>query len=112
MSKNHGAITASEARPAFLKARPGDVVIVWEHPELMGTDCSDWWMAEVLYTEGSARDPEAPSLFQVIDIDTGVIRWVNADCIQQLLLPVSKPVTGADRAKPKKKLIKLHGSWS
>ena len=31
----------------------------------------------------------SPSLVQVADVDTGVIRWVNADCIEQILMPIT-----------------------
>ena len=43
-------------------------------------------MAIVLFAEGSARDPRAPSLFQVADIDTGVIQFVNADQVEKVML--------------------------
>ena len=39
--------------------------------------------------EGSARDPKAPSLIHVADVDTGGIRWVSADCIEQILMPTT-----------------------
>ena len=92
MREDHSVLASTEVRPVFLKARSGDVVIVWEHPELAGTDCGEWWMAEILVSEGSPRHPAALSHFQVIDVDTGTIRWVNADCVQQILLPVDKLV--------------------
>ena len=38
-----------------------------------------------------ARDPKVPTLFQISDIDTGVIRWVNADHVQQVVLPFELP---------------------
>ncbi|WP_071991429.1 DUF3104 domain-containing protein [Synechococcus sp. CC9616] len=47
------------------------------------------WFIQVVYLEGSARDHKAPSLAQVADVDTGVIRWVNADCIEQILMPIT-----------------------
>ena len=106
MSEDNSVVTSTGVEPVFLKARSGDVVIVWEHPELIGTDCSGWCMAEILYMEGSARNPAALSLFQVIDVDTGTIRWDNADCVQQILLPVNKPVTSLIKQRPKKKLTK------
>ena len=31
----------------------------------------------------------SPSLVQVADVNTGVIRWVNADCIEQILMPIT-----------------------
>ena len=38
----------------------------------------DWWMAQVIFCEGGARDPKVNSLFQVADVNTGIIRWINA----------------------------------
>ena len=43
-------------------------------------------MATVLFVEGSARDPRAPSLFQVSDIDTGIVQFVNADQVEKMML--------------------------
>ena len=43
-------------------------------------------MATVLFVEGSARDPRAPSLFQVADIDTGTIQFVNADQVERVMI--------------------------
>jgi len=47
-------------------------------------------MGEVIYVEGSARDPKAPSLFQIDDVESGLDRWVNADCGQKVLMPLNK----------------------
>ena len=93
MSVDHSVIRISESEPAFLGVKPGDVVIVWDHPELVDSDTDAWWMGEVIFLEGSARNRKAPTLFQIADVDTGVIRWVNADCVQQVLMPINKPVT-------------------
>ena len=38
-----------------------------------------WRMADVIWVDGGARNPRVPRLFQVADVDTGVIHWVNAD---------------------------------
>ena len=88
MSVDHGVIKANGHAPDFLSAMPGDVVIVWGHPELVDSDTNAWWMGEVLYVEGSARNPKAPSLFQIADVDSGLIHWVNADCVQKILTSV------------------------
>ena len=91
MSVDHGVIPKAQSQRAFLGVFPGDVVVVWDNPNLVDTNSDAWWMGEVIFVEGSARDPKAPSLFQVADVDTGVVRWVNADCVQKVLLPVSQP---------------------
>ena len=33
---------------------------------------------------GGARNPKVPTLFQVADVDTGVINWVNADLVTHI----------------------------
>lgn len=75
--------------PVFLGVKPGDIVVVWDDPRLMETDSTAWWMGEVLFSEGSARDPKMPSLFQVGDVDTGEVQWVNGDCVQKVVMPAS-----------------------
>ena len=42
-------------------------------------------MGDVLCAEGGARDPKAPSLFQIADVDTGEVRWVNADQVTHIV---------------------------
>ena len=39
----------------------------------------EWWMADVTFVECGARNSNVPTLFQVVDVDSGVVRWVNAD---------------------------------
>ena len=39
----------------------------------------DWWMGQVIHFGGAARDPKIPNLFRIVDVNSGVIRWVNAD---------------------------------
>ena len=46
---------------------------------------SDWRMADVIWCDRGARNPKAPSLFQVADVDTGVINWVNADLVTHIV---------------------------
>ena len=46
-------------------------------------DGSDWRMADVIWVDGGARNPKVPTLFQVADVDTGIVTWVNADLIAQ-----------------------------
>ena len=40
-----------------------------------------WRMADVIWVDGGARNPKVPTLFQVADVDTGVINWVNANLV-------------------------------
>ena len=92
MSVDHSVITQPKGqRPVFLSAKSGDVVIVWDDPSLMGSKSTDWWMGQILWVDGGARDPKVPTLFQISDVDTGVIRWINADQVQQIILPFEIP---------------------
>ena len=51
------------------------------------TEKDDWWMGQVIFCEGGARDPKVNSLVQVADVDTGVIRWINTDEVNTSALP-------------------------
>ena len=64
----------------FWPVRVGMTVIV--------EDGGDWRMADVIWVDGGARNPKVPTLFQVADVDTGVINWVNADLVTYILLRV------------------------
>ena len=48
-------------------------------------DGSDWRMADVIWVDGGARNPKVPTLFQVADVDTGTITWVNADLVTHIV---------------------------
>ena len=90
MSVDHGVTKQPQVQPPSLKAVAGDIVIVWGQPELKDSKSNAWWMGEIIYVDGSARNPRAPSLFQIADVDSGVIRWVNADCIQRVRMPLNQ----------------------
>ena len=54
-------------------------------------------MGQVIFSEVSARHPMIPSLFQVADVDTGVIKWINADLVSDVIQsldgwPICAPV--------------------
>ena len=93
MSVDHGDLAVKEQSP-FLHVRPGYFVIVDEDQ----LDKGDWWMGQVIFCEGSARHPRLPSLFQVADVDTGVIKWINADAVLNVIWsmdgwPASMPIS-------------------
>ena len=68
------------AAPRFLGVRPGQFVLVQQSAVQ-----SDWWMGQVVFCEGGARDPRVNSLFQIADVDDGCIHWVNADQVTHVL---------------------------
>ena len=91
MSEDRSIIPSPTDKPVLLGVRAGDLVVVWDDHQVVGNMSQDWWIAQVVFVEGSGRNPKAPSLFQVACVDTGVIRWVNADCVQQVMLPFELP---------------------
>ena len=76
MSVDHSSPVKADA--PFLYVRPGHFVIV-------RGESSDWYMGQVIFCEGGARDPKVNSLFQVADVDTGIIRWINADEVTDVM---------------------------
>ena len=80
MSVDHASVVAvPKSDPFFLHVKSGMTVIVTD------TDGA-WRMADVIWVNGGARNPKIPTLFQVADIDTGVINWINADLVA-LIIP-------------------------
>ena len=69
-------VLAPNSDPVFLHVRAGMTVIV--------EDWKDWRMADVIWVDGRTRSPKGPTLFQVADVDTGVINWVNADLVTHI----------------------------
>ena len=90
MSVDQGVIKGTLSFPSYLGVKPGDVVLVWDHPELVDSDSSAWWVGEVIVIDRSVRDSREPSLFQVADVDSGVIRWVNAGQVNHTLPRTAK----------------------
>ena len=79
MSVDHSVVTARPDRdPLFLHVKAGMTVIVAD------TDGA-WRMADVIWVDGGARNPKVPTLFQVADVDTGVINLVNADLVSHIV---------------------------
>ena len=42
-------------------------------------------MGQVIHCGGDARDPKIHNLFQIADVNSGEIRWVNADLVTHIL---------------------------
>ena len=55
-------------------------------------------MADVIWVDGGARNPKTPTLFQVADVDTGVINWVNADFVTHIGSKGLRPLLVRDGA--------------
>ena len=71
-------VSAPTSDPVFLHVKSGMTVIVTH------TDGA-WRMADVSCGDGGARNPKTPTLFQVADVDTDVINWVNADFVTHIV---------------------------
>ena len=85
MSVDHSVVTARPSRdPLFLHVKAGMTVIVGEN--------GDWWMGDVLFVEGGARNTKVPTLFQVANVESGVIRWINADLVTHIVPRIHEPV--------------------
>ena len=78
----------STASMATGELEPGDVVIVWEHPELINSASHFWWMGEVVRVERSTHRQKTSDRLQVADIDSGALDWVNEDSVQKVQIPV------------------------
>ena len=63
-----------ENDPLFLKVRSMDTVLVGENE-----------ICKVLSFIGGSRDPDAPSLFQVANVDTGEIKHVHAAEVKEIV---------------------------
>ena len=80
-------VASSDSSPDFLRAEPGDIVVVEEASVFHDKWKSGWWLAHVIHVIGGARDPSVNSLFQVVDVDTGIVKTINADLVKGILRP-------------------------
>ncbi len=65
----------------FLDAKCGDHVIIASDQDVM----TDWWVGQIISRLGNSIDPSINSLFQVVDVDTGNVKVINADCVRAIL---------------------------
>ena len=92
MSVDRGVIPDPKERPPSVDLVPGDIVVVWSHPETVGfQEDKNWWMGEVMFCECSAREENAPSIIHIADVDSGIIRSVNANVVEKVRMPSSWP---------------------
>ena len=63
-----------EEEPLFLKVKSRDTVLVGEDE-----------ICKVLSFVGGARDPLAPTLFQVANVDTGEIKFVHGEEVREIV---------------------------
>ena len=78
-----------EEDPLFLKVKSRDTVLVGEDE-----------ICKVLSFVGGARDPLAPTIFQVANVDTGEIKFVHGEEVREIVCTYEEEVTeknGIDR---------------
>ena len=71
-----------EKENIFLSVRPGDLVLIENNCQ---EDAIDWWQGLVIHITSSARDPSMNTIFQVICINTGTVKTVNADLVKGIV---------------------------
>ena len=76
---------ANTTAPAFLSVRPGNIVIVQDQQQAAQKPTDEWFMGQVTWCEGEARDPSVNTMFQVANVDNGEITWVNGDAVTHVL---------------------------
>ena len=78
----------SQVKPSFLSVKAGDcVAIKSQRHHSSSQNIQDYWIGRVIYCIGGARDPSSWTLFQVINIDNGEVKIINADTVKMILMP-------------------------
>ena len=77
-----------QGKPSFLSVKAGDcVAIKSQRHHSSSQNIQDYWIGRVIYCIGGARDPSSWTLFQVINIDNGEVKIINADTVKEILIP-------------------------
>ncbi len=76
---------SSRSSLEFLCAEPGDYVVVGEESPNGNVNYGNYWIAQVIYIFGGARNACDNSLFQVVNIDSGIVKMINADLVMGIL---------------------------
>ena len=63
-----------EEDPLFLQVKSRDTVLIGDNE-----------ICKVLSFVGGARDPHAPTLFQVANVDTGEIKFVHGEEVKEIV---------------------------
>ena len=83
---DHGICNSPESqRPVLLDVVPGMTVIVKYELQIGEKRDKDWWMGQVIHCGGTVHDLKIHNLFHIADMNSGVIRWVNADLVTHVL---------------------------
>ena len=60
-------------------------MIVQAQQQVAQKSNGEWFMGQVIWCEGGARDPRVNTMFQVANVDNGEITWVNGDAVTHVL---------------------------
>ena len=74
--------------PDFLSVKSGDYVAIKaekDNSSSLYKEHESYWFGQVINCIGGARDPNAWTLFQVMNIDSGEIMIINADAVEMIL---------------------------
>ena len=74
--------------PDFLSVKSGDYVAIKAEKNNISSlskEHESYWFGQVINCIGGARDPNAWTLFQVMNIDSGEIMIINADTVEMIL---------------------------
>ncbi len=79
----HGSKSFSvDDEEVFLNAQCGDFVAISSKQQ---DTPSSWWIGQIISRFGNSVDPTVNTLFQVIDVDTGAVKTINADCVKGII---------------------------
>ena len=74
--------------PDFLSVKSGDYVAIKtekNNSSSLFKENESYWFGQVINCIGGARDPNAWTLFQVMNIDSGEIMIINEDIVEMIL---------------------------
>jgi len=77
-----------QSNPDFLSVKSGDYIAIKaeeNNSSSLSKENESHWFGQVINCIGGARDPNAWTLFQVINIDNGEIMIINADTVEMIL---------------------------
>ena len=79
----------SSTTPEFIFVRHGDYIAIKNEKNCENTKekNENYWVGQVIDCIGGARNPNSWTLFQVANIDNGVITIINADIVEKILKP-------------------------
>ena len=74
--------------PDFLSVKSGDYVAIKaekNNSSSLSKEYESYWFGQIINCIGGARDPNAWTLFQVMNIDSGEVMIINADTVEMIL---------------------------